>query len=87
MHGQRFSLPEDIVGIFKNHVLELSQSEWKTNTNDDRTSKHYKQSYVRKCQTLLWKYQISAGKPRNIPGQKYAGSKIFVVTYVCNALK
>ena len=29
MHGQRFSLPEDAIGVFKNHVLEMSQSEWK----------------------------------------------------------
>ena len=41
MRDQRFSSPEDTVGVFRNHVLELSQTEWKTNTNDGRTSKHY----------------------------------------------
>jgi len=29
MRGQRFSCPEDAVEAFKNHVLEVSQSEWK----------------------------------------------------------
>ena len=29
MRGQRFSSPEDAVEAFKNHVLEVSQSEWK----------------------------------------------------------
>ena len=29
MHGQRFSSPEDAVEAFKNHVLEVSQAEWK----------------------------------------------------------
>ena len=29
MRDQRFSSPEDTVDVFKNHVLEVSQSEWK----------------------------------------------------------
>lgn len=29
MRGERFSSPEDAVEAFKNHVLEVSQSEWK----------------------------------------------------------
>ena len=29
MHGQRISSPEDAVEVFKNHVLKVSQLEWK----------------------------------------------------------
>ena len=32
MQGQRFSSLEDIVVVFKDHVLEVSQSEWKKPT-------------------------------------------------------
>ena len=31
MRGQRFSSPKDTVGMFKNHVLDVSQSDWKVN--------------------------------------------------------
>ena len=71
MHGQRFSSPEDIIGVFKTHVLEVSQSEWKTNTNDGRASKHTEYRYAKKCQTSLWKCQISAGSTRNMLDQQF----------------
>ena len=37
--GQRFSSPEDTVGVFKNHVLEVSQSDWE--------NKHKRRSYIK----------------------------------------
>ena len=39
MRAQRFLSPKDTIGVLKDHVLEVSQSEWKTNTNDGRASK------------------------------------------------
>ena len=58
----------------KTNVLEVSQSEWKTNINDGRTSKHFEYCYAKKCQTFLWKCQISAGIH-----QTYARTEIYVV--------
>ena len=31
------------------------------NTNDGRTSKHSEYDYAKKCQTFLWKWQLSTG--------------------------
>ena len=46
MRGQRFSPPEVTVEVFKNHALAMSQSKWKTNTNDGRTSKNSEYRYA-----------------------------------------
>ena len=42
----------------------------KTNTNHGRNSKHSEYSYAKKCQTFLWKCQISNSNTRNMLGQK-----------------
>ena len=43
----------------------------KTNTNDDRTSKHSEHCYAEQCQTFLWQCQILDGNTRNMLGQKF----------------
>ena len=70
MRSQRFMSPEDAIEVFKNHILKVSQSEWKTNTNDGRTAKHSEYGYANKCQTFPWKCQISPGNTRNMLGPK-----------------
>ena len=54
MRGQRFSSPEDTVGVFKNHFCRCLNRSEKTNTNDGRTSKHADYGYAKKCQTFVW---------------------------------
>ena len=71
MRGQRFSSPEDTVEVFKNYVLEMSQSEWKPYPNYGRTSKHSEYRYTKKFQTFLWKCQSSPGNTRYMQGQKF----------------
>ena len=76
-----------VVNDFRRHKMLLKRSKTvlcrclnrsgKTNTNDDRTSKHYEYDYAKKCQTLLWKCQISPGYTRN-----NARPEIYVVTLV-----
>ena len=50
----------------KNHVLEVSQSEWKNKHKWWPCTKFSEYRYAKKCQIFLWKCQISSGSARNL---------------------
>ena len=54
-----------IFNLLSNQFFQVTEN----NTNDGRTSKHSEYDYTEKCQTFLWKCQISPGNTRNIIGQ------------------
>ena len=77
MRVQRFSSPEDTAGVYENHFLELSHSEWKKQTHITVVRQNIL-SIV-----MLKNVKLSNGNVRFHPAnQKYARPEIYVVTYV-----
>ena len=77
MRGERFLSPEDAVEAFKNHVLEMSQSEWK---NKHKSWSHIKTFWVRLCLKILsFPMEVSDCSWQD---QKYARPEIYADTHV-----